>query len=93
MSKIYMAVKNLIRSEKGTELASLNKYIFNVDTKAAKVEIKQAVEKIYKVKVADVNVMRTHGKLKKVRYKAGFAPDKKKAIVTLKPGNKIDMTT
>lgn len=89
----YLAIKNLMRTEKGTQLGPLNKYIFNVDTKATKLEIKNAVEKIYKVKVAGVNVIKMHGKLKRVRYKAGYSPDWKKAVVTLKPGSKIEIST
>ena len=72
-------------------MAPLNKYIFNVDIKATKLQIKNAVEKIYKVKVADVNTIKVHGKLKRVRYKAGYTADTKKAIVTLRPPSKIDI--
>ena len=92
MKDIYSAIKNLMRTEKGTQIAPLNKYIFKVATKATKIEIKNAVEKIYKVKVADVNTINVGGKLKRVRYKAGYTADWKKAVVTLKPGSKIDIT-
>jgi len=92
MEDLYSIIKNLMRTEKGTQMLPLNKYIFKVDVKATKIEIKRAVEKIYKVKVADVNTINQGGKLKKVRYKAGYTSDWKKAVVTLKPGSKIDMT-
>lgn len=72
----------------------LNRYGFIVDNKANKIEIKKAVEELYGVTVADVNTMRYAGK-KKARYtKAGLLVGKtnsfKKAIVTLKNGDKID---
>ncbi|PIV12006.1 MAG: 50S ribosomal protein L23, partial [Candidatus Omnitrophica bacterium CG03_land_8_20_14_0_80_43_22] len=54
--------------------------------------IKKAVETVYKVKVDSVNTVNMPGKLKRVRYKAGYTSDWKKAIVTLKAGSKIDMT-
>jgi len=81
-----------MRTEKGTHILPLNKYMFKVDPSATKIEIKKAVEKVYKVKVADVNTVNVGGKLKRVRYRAGYTSDWKKAIVTLKPGSKIDMT-
>jgi large subunit ribosomal protein L23 len=93
MRDFYFAIKNLMRTEKGTQIAPLNKYIFNVDVKATKVQIKRAVEKIYKVKVESVNTIKMHGKLRRVRYKAGYTPDWKKAVVTLKPPSKIEITT
>ncbi len=84
-----------ILTEKMTILGEkLNRYGFIVDNKANKIEIKKAVEELYGVTVADVNTMRYAGK-KKARYtKAGLLVGKtnsfKKAIVTLKNGDKID---
>jgi len=92
MKGLYSVIKNLMRTEKGTHILPLNKYIFKVDTAASKIEIKAAVEKVYKVKVAEVNTLNSAGKLKRVRQKAGYTSDWKKAIVTLKPGSKIDTT-
>lgn len=92
MKDLYSVIKNLMRTEKGTQLLPLNKYIFKVAPEATKIEIKAAVEKVYKVKVANVNTINAAGKLKRVRYKAGYTSDWKKAVVTLKPGSKIDMT-
>ncbi|MBU1037825.1 MAG: 50S ribosomal protein L23, partial [Candidatus Omnitrophica bacterium] len=57
-----------------------------------KIEIKKAVEDIYKVKADSVNTVSMRGKLKRVRYAIGKTSDWKKAIVTLKVGNKIDVT-
>jgi len=85
-------VKGLIRTEKGAVLLTLNKYLFWVDSASNKIEIKKAVEDIYKVKVDGVNTVMMRGKLKRVRYAIGKTSDWKKAIVTLKEGSKIDIT-
>ena len=69
----------------------LNKYLFWVDKSSNKVEIKRAVEGIYKVKVNNVNTMVIKGKPKRVRYTMGKTSDWKKAVVTLKAGDKIDV--
>ena len=68
------------------------KYFFSVAGVANKIQIKKAVEDIYKVKVADVNTQRVPGKLKRVRQQVGKTPEWKKAIVTLKDGHKIELT-
>ena len=78
-------------TEKSTSLLQDNKYTFLVDPGANKTEIKQAVEKIFKVKVEKVNTMRVKGKFKRVRNIPGKTPDTKKAIVTLKKGDKIEL--
>lgn len=85
-------VKGLIRTEKGSGMLPMNKYLFWVDKKANKIEIKGAVQDIYKVKVDNVNTMIMSGKAKRVRYAVGYTPDWKKAVVTLKEGSKIDVT-
>ena len=92
MKDSYVVVKNLLRTEKGTILLAENKYLFEVDRKANKLEIKKAVEDIYKVKVSNVNTIAMRGKQKRVRYKKGKTPDWKKALVTLKQGSTIDIT-
>ncbi len=84
--------KNLLRTEKGTVLLAENKYLFEVDRRANKLEIKKSVEDIYKVKVSSVNTVSMHGKQKRVRYKKGKTPDWKKALVTLKQGSTIDIS-
>ncbi len=84
-------VKSLIRTEKGADMMRQNKYLFWVGIHTNKIEIRKAVEEIYKVKVSCVNTMTVRGKLKRVRYKEGLTPDWKKAIVTLKEGSKIDV--
>lgn len=83
-------IKALIRTEKSTVSEPAGKYLFLVVNSANKIQIKQAVESLYKVKVKGVNTFISMGKLKKVRYQLGRTPDLKKAVVTLKEGQKID---
>jgi len=83
-------IKALIRTEKSTVYEGQGKYLFLVNKSANKIQIKQAVEQLYKVKVKNVNTFISLGKLKKVRYQLGRTPDFKKAIVTLKTGQKIE---
>lgn len=78
-------------TEKSTALIEENKYTFQVDPRANKTEIKQAVESIFKVKVEKVNTMNVRGRMKRVRNIRGRTPDTKKAIVTLKKGDKIEI--
>ena len=87
----YDTLKNILRAEKGTALLAGNKYFFSAASAANKIQIKQAVEDVYNVKVVKVNTLKMRGKWKKVRYKAGKTPDWKKAVVTLKPGDKIEI--
>ncbi len=93
MQSSYDIVKFPIRTEKGTEILKGNKYLFCVDIFANKIQIKKAVEEIYKVKVSKVNTVITRGKLRRIRYQEGKTPDWKKAIVTLRPGDKIEVAT
>ncbi|NQT90980.1 MAG: 50S ribosomal protein L23 [Candidatus Omnitrophica bacterium] len=86
-------VKTPLRTEKGTVLLLENKYIFLVDKKANKIQIRKAVEEIYKVNVTAVNTMNVKGKPKRVRFKLGHTSDWKKAIVTLKQGDTIEMAS
>lgn len=85
-------VRALLRTEKSTSYERLRQYLFLVDKKANKIQIKRAVEDIYKVKVQAVNTFISSGKLKKVRYQLGRTPDFKEAVVTLKEGQKIITT-
>lgn len=92
MKNPYDIVKGMLRTEKGSKLLPLNKYLFWVDSSANKLEIKSAIEDIYKVKVGGVNTLVMRGKLRRVRYALGKTSDWKKAVVTLKEGSKIDIT-
>ncbi len=92
MKSPYQVVKGLVITEKMSHLGPYNKYAFKVSIQANKVTIKKAVEEIYKVKVARVNTLKVKGKKKKVRWQEGKTAGWKKAIVTLKPGEKIEVS-
>jgi len=80
-----------IITEKAERLrATQNKYTFKVKSDVNKIEIRKAVEKIFKVKVDNVSVMNLLGKPKRMGVFLGKRPDWKKAIVTLKKGEKIE---
>ncbi len=79
-------------SEKSTNLrADQNKYVFRVDKKANKLQIKKAVEGLFKVKVEEVTTMMIHGRPKRLGRYEGRRPDWKKAIVKLKKGEAIEL--
>lgn len=80
-----------IITEKTTALMEERKYTFHVPLAATKVEIRQAVEQIFKVKVQAVNTMRYEGKMKRLGRTQGRRSDWKKAVVTLKPGETIEL--
>ena len=91
MNAYYDIIKALIRTEKSTNLFEPEaKYLFLVNKAANKIQIKNAVEHIYKVNVLDVNTIISRGKLKRVRYQLGRTSDTKKAIVTLQAGQRIE---
>ena len=93
MKSVYDVVKKLLRTEKGLALTETqNKYLFEVERGANKQEIKQAIEKIYSVKVSRVNTLIQPRKPKVLRREAGYTAEKKKAIVQLAEGHKIDLT-
>ncbi|NIN01778.1 MAG: 50S ribosomal protein L23 [candidate division Zixibacteria bacterium] len=79
-------------SEKSTNLrADQNKYVFRVDKKANKLQIKKAVEGLFKVKVEEVTTMTMHGRPKRLGRYEGRRPDWKKAVVKLKKGEAIEL--
>jgi large subunit ribosomal protein L23 len=87
----YTIVRAPLLSEKGSDLGEAhNQYFFRVAVGANKIEIKRAVERLYKVKVDDVRTMRMPGKRKTWRRKVGHTPEWKKAVVTLKEGHTIE---
>lgn len=89
----YDIIKALVRTEKGSMyLEPAGKYVFQVSERANKIEIKKAIEEIYNVKVDAVNVMTVPGKRKRVRRDFGHTTPWKKAIVTLKEGQSINVT-
>lgn len=87
-------VKTVRLTEKGTRQGdSFNQYTLMTDPRANKFQIRQAVQELFKVKVTKVNTLNVTGKSRRQRTKqAGQAPDWKKAIVTLKKGDKIILT-
>lgn len=80
-----------IVTEKSTALMEQGKYTFRVPLAATKIQIRQAVEQIFTVKVQAVNTMRYEGKLKRMGRTQGRRSDWKKAVVTLKPGEAIEL--
>jgi len=80
-------------TEKATSLSEFNKIVFKVNKGANKDSIKRSIEKIFKVNVIKVNTINLKRKSKLVRNKKSFKPGYKKAIVTLKKGQTIDLAT
>jgi large subunit ribosomal protein L23 len=90
MKNVYDVLKRPLFTEKNDRLKEkYNKYAFEVEMKANKIEIRQAVEQIFGVTVTKVNTLRMHGKIKRRGRSEGRRPDWKKAIVTLKEGETI----
>ena len=80
-------------TEKATSLSEFNKIVFKVHKDSTKSSIKKSVEKIFKVNVVKVNTINLKGKTKLVRGKKSKRPGYKKAIITLKKGQSIDLAT
>ena len=83
-------IKKPLMTEKSTNLNQYNQYSFVVSTDSNSFEIKQAIEKVFKVKVIKVNTSITFGKPKTFKGSFGYKKNYKKAIVTLAEGNTID---
>ncbi len=92
MKDIYQVIDRVLLTEKGTRLSEQeNQYIFRVNPAANKLEVKEAVEQLFKVKVVSVNTMNRKGKKKRERTaSAGKTADWKRAVVTLAEGSTID---
>lgn len=91
MKDIYQVIKKPCLTEKAMGLQETNNQIvLKVDRRANKIEIKEAVEKLFKVKVDQVRTANMHRKQKRVGKHIGFTADWKKAIVSLAEGHKID---
>ena len=80
-------------TEKATSLSEYNKVVFKVHEGASKNSIKKSIEKIFKVNVVKINTINLKGKIKMVRNKKAYKSGYKKAIVTLKKGQNIDLST
>ncbi len=91
MKSIYDVIKKPLFTEKGMDMKEKdNKILIEVNIKANKHEIKEAVQEIFKVKVEKVATVRSVGKMKKFGRSVGKLPDRKKAVITLKKGQKLD---
>ena len=95
MSKIHLYDKILspIVTEKSTNISEQNKIVFKVPTKANKKNLKTSIEKIFKVNVTKVNIINKKNRIKITRGKKIKVKGYKKAIITLKKGQNIDLTT
>ena len=91
MENAHKIIRRPLITEKSTLQKEIhNQLAFDVDRRANKIEIKKAVEEIFKVQVIDVRTMNYEGKRKRLGRTIGRRPHWKKAIVTLKPGQKIE---
>ncbi|MBD3314941.1 MAG: 50S ribosomal protein L23 [Chitinivibrionales bacterium] len=90
MSKYHSIIRYPSITEKNTMLREQNKYVFEVDRRASKPEIRLAVEKLFDVKVMTVNTMIVKGKRKRMGRFVGYQSDWKKAIVKLAEGHSIE---
>ena len=89
----YDVIVSPVITEKATNLSEHNKVVFRVSPDATKPQIKEAVERLFDVKVKSVNTLVAKGKVKMFRGKRGQRSDVKKAVVTLAEGETIDVTT
>jgi len=92
MSNLMSIIRKPLVTEKVTRLTEkLNKYVFEVETTAGKIEIKKAVELRFKVHVTSVRTIILPGKVKRMGRFSGRRPDRKKAVVTLAKDEKIEL--
>jgi len=87
---LYEVLRRPLITEKSTVLQGMNKYAFEIAEGANKLQIKQAIEKAFKVTVTKVNVVTMQGKMKRMGRREVMSAKWKKAIVTLKAGDKIE---
>ena len=95
MEKIHLYDKILspVVTEKSTNLSELNKIVFKVPDGASKKNLKKNIEKIFKVNVTKINIINKQGRIKLTRGRKVKVSGFKKAIITLKKGQSIDLTT
>ena len=91
-NKAYQVILNPLVTEKSTQQSEFNKMVFSVAVNATKLEVKASIEKIFSVKVKAVNTILLKGKVKRFKGVLGRRSNTKKAIVTLAPGNTIDLS-
>lgn len=91
MKEVHQIIRRPLVTEKSTQQKEANnQYAFEVHPRANKIEIQSAVERLFKVKVSQVRTCSVMGKVKRLGRKYGKRPDWKKAIVTLKEGDRIE---
>jgi len=90
MKEAHQIIRKPMVTEKSTRQKEENQYVFEVMREANKVEIQKAIEKLFKVKVLQVRTSNVLGKMKRLGRKSGKRQDWKKAIITLKEGDRID---
>ena len=95
MNKInlYDSILSPLVTEKSTKLSEINKVVFKVNSLADKISIKKSIEKIFKVNVIKINIINKQRRIKIARGKKAKVRGYKKAIITLKKGQNIDLTT
>ena len=95
MNKInlYDSILSPVVTEKSTNLSEINKVVFKVNSSANKKSIKKSIEKIFKVNVIKINIINKQRRIKIARGKKVKVRGYKKAIITLKKGQNIDLTT
>ena len=86
-------VRGVLQTEKGTRIAAHDQYLLDVALDANKIEIREAVERLFNVKVTSVNTLTCHGKWRRLLVRWGRRSDWKKAVVTLAKGQKIEVKT
>ncbi|MCP4549581.1 MAG: 50S ribosomal protein L23 [bacterium] len=93
MKNNYHVVRRALLTEKTSILRAENKYVFAVDQRAGKAEIKKAIEELFSVEVLEVRTMNVRGKIKRLGRHQGKRADWKKAIITLAADNTIDLVS
>lgn len=89
--KIYDVIKRPLITEKAMRGKELGQYVFAIDVKASKTDVRRAVETLFKVKVDSVHTLRVPGRSKRVGKSQTQTSDWKKAVVTLKQGQAIEL--
>jgi large subunit ribosomal protein L23 len=91
LERAYDIIRAPIVTEKATQISQFRQFVFKTASDANKIEVREAVEKIFKVKVESVNILNCPGKEKRFRGRLGARSGFKKAIVTLAEGHSIDV--
>ena len=90
MNSLYNTILSPVITEKATKISEKNQYVFKVRIDSNKKEIKEAIEKLFKVKVKSVNTTKIKGKIKIFKGTKGRRSDYKKAIISLNEGENLD---